>query len=119
MKLKLDENLDARLAEPLRMAGHDATTVEEQRLKSIDDDALLALCQSEDRIIVTLDLDFGNILRYPPSRSPGIVVLRGPSQQFSATRLLIEALVRALGIESPRGRLWIIEHGRLRVHEED
>ncbi|HEV8725933.1 MAG TPA: DUF5615 family PIN-like protein [Candidatus Binatia bacterium] len=80
MKLKLDENIDARLAEVLRDAdaGHDAVTVREQELHGSDDTDLYRLCISEERALITLDFDFSNVLRYPPDNTPGLIVLRGP-----------------------------------------
>ena len=119
MRIKLDENLDVRLAEPLRDAGHDATTVTAQGSSGLDDEALFALCKEEDRILVTLDLDFSNVLRYPPKESPGLVVLRASDQHFVTTRLLLATLVNALRAETPTGRLWIVGPGRLRKHEND
>ncbi|MBI4307528.1 MAG: DUF5615 family PIN-like protein [Chloroflexi bacterium] len=118
MKVKLDENVDARLAEPLCTAGHDATTVAGQGIGGIDDEALFTLCKNEGRLLVTLDLGFANVLRYSPSESPGLVVLRGPNQHFATMRLLVETLISALHAETPGGRLWIVEPGRLRVHED-
>ena len=66
MNLKLDENLDARLAALLRRSGHEVATVRDQGLAGIDDQALYAHCGSEARILVTLDLDFANVLQYSP-----------------------------------------------------
>ena len=119
MKIKLDENLDVRLTEPLREAGHDATTVTAQGLRGVDDEALFAICKREGRILVTLDLDFTNVLRYPPDESPGLIVLRAANQRFVTGRILVETLVDALRTETPTGRLWIVEPGRLRIHEND
>lgn len=118
MRIKLDENLDARLATLLREAGHDTSTVREQRLRGTEDEALHQICKVEGRILVTLDLDFSSTIRFPPRETPGLVVLRGPNQLFSIMRLLVETLIDALNRESPAGRLWIVEPGRLRIHEE-
>jgi predicted nuclease of predicted toxin-antitoxin system len=118
MRIKLDENVDARLATFLKRAGHDTNTVQEQSLRGTEDEALYEVCKVEDRILVSLDLDFSNIVRFPPERTPGLVVLRGPNQLFSTMRILVETLVDALNRESPAGRLWIVEPGRLRIHEE-
>lgn len=117
MRLKLDENVDARLAVLLREAGHETTTVRDQRLRGMADRALYEHCASEGHILVTLDKDFSNVLRFPPERSPGLVVLRGPDDLFATARILVETLVNALTRDTPSGRLWIIEPGRLRVHE--
>lgn len=117
MRLKLDENVDVRLAVLLRQAGHDVTTVRDQGLCGIADPALYEHCVSEGLILVTLDLDFSNVLRYPPERTPGLVVLRGPDDLFPTVRILVGTLVNALTNDTPSGRLWIVEPSRIRIHE--
>ena len=118
MRIKLDENVDARLAMLLKKAGHDTNTVQEQNLRGTEDKALYDICKVDDRILVSLDLDFSNVLRFPPEGTPGVVVLRGPNHLFPTMRILVETLIDALARESPAGRLWIVEPGRLRIHEE-
>ena len=117
MRLKLDENMDARLTVLLRQAGHDVTTIRDQGLRGMADPALDEYCISENRILVTLDLDFSNVLRFPPDRTPGLAVLRGPDDLFPTVRILVHTLVNALANDTPSARLWIIEPGRVRIHE--
>ena len=117
MKLKLDENVDARLTVPLRQAGHDTMTVRDQGLHPIDDPILCQHCTSEGRILVTLDLDFSNVLQYPPEQTPGLVVLRGPDDLFSTVSILIQTLLNGLSKDTPSGHLWIVEPSRIRIHE--
>jgi len=117
VRLKLDENIDARLAVVLRGAGHDALTVREQNLHGTDDIDLYQLCISENRALVTLDLDFSNILRYPPESTAGLIMLRGPEDLFATVKILIDTLIEALVNEDPLGQLWIVEPGRIRIHE--
>ncbi|MGQ9556196.1 MAG: DUF5615 family PIN-like protein, partial [Anaerolineae bacterium] len=78
MRLKLDENLGKKAAEPLQQAGHDVATVSSQRLSGVEDRTLIETCRREARCLVTLDLEFGNPLLFKPSDYPGIVVLRLP-----------------------------------------
>lgn len=80
MKFKVDENLPSEHAEMLRAAGHDATTVAEQKLTGAEDAALMQRCWSEGRILVTLDMDFANVRAYPPETHPGILVFRSKTQ---------------------------------------
>jgi predicted nuclease of predicted toxin-antitoxin system len=117
VRLKLDENIDARLAVVLRGAGHDALTVREQNLHGTDDIDLYQLRISENRALVTLDLDFSNILRYPPEGTAGLIMLRGPEDLFATVKILIDTLIEALVNEDPLGQLWIVEPGRIRIHE--
>jgi len=58
MRIKLDENVDTRLAMLLRDAGHDANTVREQGLHGMEDKALYEVCKREDRLLVALALDY-------------------------------------------------------------
>jgi len=118
MRIKLDENVDTRLAIFLKRAGHDTNTVQEQGLCGTEDKALYKICKEERRILVSLDLDFSNIIRFPPEGTPGLVVLRGPNQLFSTMQVLVETLIAALTRELPDDRLWVVEPGRLRIHEE-
>ena len=117
MKLKLDENLDVRLAVILRQAGHEVTTVRDQGLAGIDDKELYRHCVSEARTLVTLDLDFANVLRYPPESGSGIIVLRGQDDLLPTLRMLTRTLVGALSAANPTAQLWIVEAGRVRIHE--
>lgn len=66
MRLELDENIDARLAVILQQAGHEATTVRDQGLHGTVDPELYDHWISEGHVLMTLDLDFSNVLRYPP-----------------------------------------------------
>jgi predicted nuclease of predicted toxin-antitoxin system len=118
VKLKLDENLGRSARDALAGGGHEVTTVPEQSLSSATDDALIEACRAEGRALVTLDLDFANPLRFPPERYPGIAVLRPPPRISAAILLaLVKTLAGALEKEQLAGHLWIIELGRIRVHE--
>lgn len=117
-RFKLDENLDPRWGEPLVDAGHDVSTVAEQLMGGASDRALAGRCREEQRCLVTLDVGFAQIVDYPPSEHAGLVVLRHPAPTLTGMRDLVRLLVRALERESPVGRLWILEPGRLRVHQD-
>jgi len=117
MRFKLDENLDRRAAKLLEEKGHDAKTVVDQALGGAADPHLAEVCRREQRCLVTLDLDFSNILAYPPENYAGIIVLRPPSTILRLQRALIEEFAERLGTLPLEGCLWIVEVGRIRIHE--
>ncbi len=68
-------------------------------------------------MLVTLDLDFSNVLRFPPQRYAGIVVLRVPHPiELEAIRQRVQVLLRASESENLSGRLWIVERDRIREY---
>jgi predicted nuclease of predicted toxin-antitoxin system len=116
MKFKLDENLPLEVTVVLLQAGHDALTVVDQDLVGESDDEILKICQSEGRIVVTMDLDFSNIHRYPPQQSPGIIVLRLASQELMHMMTVVQTMVvPLLEKQSPVGCLWVVDEDRVRV----
>lgn len=120
MKLKLDENLGNRGATLFRDAGHDVATVVEQNLTSTPDGDLLTICYSEERALVTLDMDFSNPLVFEPDKYSGIAVLRLPARivpddLWAACRVLIAALSKS----DLRGKLWIVQRDRVREYRPE
>lgn len=75
MRIKVDENIGRSGVELLRQAGHDVMTVREQGLAGAADEGVYQACVAEGRALITLDRDFGQVPRFPPARTAGIVVL--------------------------------------------
>ena len=115
MKFKVDENLPVEVAELLRQAGHDAATVLEQHLSGSADSDVALVCQREERILVTLDLDFADIRAYPPVQFPGIVVLRLKQQDKPHVLEILSRLMRVFPDEPLERHLWIVEERQIRI----
>jgi predicted nuclease of predicted toxin-antitoxin system len=116
-RFKLDENLPRDAEALLREAGHEVETALGEGLGGNADSKIFDACRAEGRILVTLDLDFADIRLYPPSSHPGIWVLRPPALSISNTIALLKVALAAIEKESPKHRLWIVEPGRVRIHE--
>jgi predicted nuclease of predicted toxin-antitoxin system len=117
LKFKVDENLPTEYASILRGAGFEADTVSDEKLSGASDSVLSERCRTEDRVLMTLDLDFANVQAYPPKSHPGIVVIRSKSQDGPLLALL-KRLVPALLQLSPKHQLWMVEPDRIRYREE-
>lgn len=115
MRFKLDENLSPSVAELIRGLGHDVMTVYDQGLQSCSDPEVLAACQEEGRALLSLDLDFSNLLVFPPEQYAGLIVLRlhkpGPKSVIS----LVRRLLPHLNSVPVAGSLWIVDEFRIRI----
>ncbi len=117
LRFKLDENLPGRVGAPLRAFGHDVETAEFEGLAGARDADLLAACQAEDRVLVTLDLDFADIRNYPPRSHRGIWVLRPTQQTFAQILALALGGLRLAAVERTIGQLWVIDDKRVRIRD--
>src|SRR3989337_2863207 len=113
IRFKLDEILP-RDAEPLlRDAGHNVQTVLEQRLGGNADPIVLNACRTENRVLITFDLDFSDIRLYPPASHSGIWILRPHTQSIDNTLALLRGALVVLQSEAVHARLWVIEPGQV------
>jgi predicted nuclease of predicted toxin-antitoxin system len=120
VRLKLDENIGRRGLELLRAAGHDLMTVRDQSLQGAKDETLFQVCTAEGRVRVTLDRDFGQVLRFPPEKSAGVVILdTGPRTTQQGLLDRMRDFLATLAAHPLTGKLWIVEAGRVRMHLRD
>lgn len=117
MQFKIDENLPVEVADALRDAGHDALTIHDEQMVGDPDPQVAAVCQSEERALLTLDLDFSDIRTYPPGEYHGIVVFRPRTQAKPPVLSLVARLIPLLDSEPLEGNLWILQETGLRIRE--
>ena len=117
MKFKIDENLPVEIKHLLVEQGHEADTVPDENLTGSDDGVIYQACEDEQRVLVTLDLDFSDIRTYTPTESQGIIVLRPASQDKPAIVDLVSRMIPLLATEKITRRLWIVGAERVRIRE--
>ena len=115
MRFKIDENLPGEFVEMLRGAQHDAQSVLDEGLGGAPDTRLAEVCRSEQRAIVTLDLDFADIRAYPPHEQAGLIVLRVEDQRKQRLLAVFEKVVAMLETEALAGRLWLVDERGVRI----
>jgi len=115
-KIKLDENFPPVSVEIFKKAKITAASVLDQKLSSSPDDNLYKVCISEKRALVTFDLDFANIIRFPSQNTPGIIVCRlRKKTSLAEINVLCNTLVSLITSNDLEGKLFIVEHHRIRI----
>jgi predicted nuclease of predicted toxin-antitoxin system len=117
MNFKIDENLPPDVPDLSSQEGHDVRTVFDQGLRSHTDPEVIAVCQAEGRTLLSLDLDFSNILLFPPEQFAGLIVLRLHRPGRSAVTALIRRLLPHISTQPVVGKLWVVDEARIRIRQ--
>jgi predicted nuclease of predicted toxin-antitoxin system len=120
VRIKADENIGQSAIDILRRNNYDVSTVQEQGLTEAPDEQIFHACTTEKRVLIRLDRDFGQVRRFPPSQSAGLVVLEfGGPASTSRLHARIREFRTLAETRSVHGQLWVVEPGRIRVHLEN
>lgn len=120
MRFKLDENFGSRTRNIISAAGHDVETVLNENLQGASDKHLYDICCEERRCLITLDLDFSDVVRFFPDKCSGIAVIRlARNPSLPLLEKLIRQMLHSVDLMKLEGELWIIEAGRIRVHQQE
>jgi predicted nuclease of predicted toxin-antitoxin system len=68
--------MDLRIATWLNSQGHDATHLRDQGLQRLPDGEIFDKAIAESRVVVTFDLDFGEIVALCKGRKAGVILFR-------------------------------------------
>lgn len=77
----------------MRELGHDVFHLRDRGLQKLPDDKILALAQVEQRIILTIDLDFAQLLAVSKQSLPSVILFRLGNENYDEiNQRLIEVL---------------------------
>jgi predicted nuclease of predicted toxin-antitoxin system len=117
MKIKLDENLPASLADELISLGHDVDTVPKEGLGGRDDPEILAAARNADRFLITQDLDFSDVRSYEPGSHPGILLIRLQEPARRALTSRVRTLFTTEDVEAWKGCLVVATVSKVRIRQ--
>ena len=76
MRFLADMGVARRVVEWLRDQGHDARHLREEELQRLPDGQIFRKAVVENRVILTLDLDFGEIVAFSGQQNVSVVLFR-------------------------------------------
>lgn len=115
MKFLADMGVSLSAVQALRAAEHDALHLSEQGLQRLSDSEILEKAQQEGRVILTFDLDFGDLLAASQQALPSTIIFR---LQNATPGLVIQKLLIVLAEcrESlAEGAIVLVEDSRYRL----
>lgn len=115
MRFVVDANVPRSLTIWLRESGHDVLDVTEWDPDSQDQD-IIDLAKAQRRVLITADLEFGNIRKHPIASHQGIVLIRPKGLRPEELLLLVQRTILELG-EDLSGKLVILDRNQMRIRE--
>ena len=115
MKFLADMGVSPQTVKALRAEKYDATHISEEGLFRMEDSAILQKAFEEERIVLTFDLDFTDLLAITSASLPSVVIfrLRNTVPAFVTSRLL--SIVSSCSQDLKSGVLITVEDSRYRL----
>lgn len=117
MRFLVDENIFPKIATYLCSLGHDVKSLQEEGLFRIPDDKIVQIAKDEGRTIITFDKHFGNVLKYPPSNTAGIIHIRIHPPVMDDILSAIDNLFKKYGFPSFSGKLVVLSKSGYRIRQ--
>ena len=115
MRFLLDECLPPQMAELLRATGHDCAHVYELGLGGQPDEQIMALADRENRVLISADTDFGELLANAPVLAPSVILLRRTDKRAGSLAAVVIANLEQVTEDLAAGALIVISDTRIRA----
>lgn len=115
MRFLADMGVAGRLVEWLRGEGHDAVHLSEEGLHRLPDADIFAKAAREDRVVLTFDLDFGEVLAHTGSHAVSGVLFRLHNTRTPFVIDRLEAVLEKSSAAIEESAIVVVEDWRHRV----
>ena len=94
---------------------HDVVHLRDQQLMKLPDADILAKARSEGRVVLTFDLDFGDLLAAAGQNLPSVVIFRLRNQTPSAVNPRLFSVISECRDHLERGAIIVVEETHYRI----
>ena len=117
MKFLADMGVSMTVIQALRQNGYDAVHLREQGLQRLPDAEIVLKAKLEERIVLTFDLDFGDLLAASADVLPSVIIFRlqNTMPSFVASRLL--EVLSECGQDLTTGAIVTVQDNRYRLRQ--
>ncbi|NES19180.1 MAG: hypothetical protein F6K41_09675 [Symploca sp. SIO3E6] len=117
MKFLADMGVSMTVVRNLRKAGYEAIHLSEEGLQRLRDREIMEKARQEERIVLTFDLDFGDLLAASSATLPSVIIFRlqNTLPPFVSTRLL--EVLSECGEDLETGAIVMVEDSRYRLRQ--
>ena len=111
MKFLIDSNLGRKFTNLIKKTGYEAAFINDI-LKNASDEDILILAERENRIVITADKDFGELIFKLRISSTGVILLRTLTTDAERRFDMVKDT-----LDKAKGKFIIVKEGQIRVRD--
>jgi|SRR3990167_3098944 len=115
MRLLADESTPFNLVQHIRSLNVEISTAKEEGLSGKNDEEVLSFAVKNKLTLITADIEFGNILLYPPASHLGVIVIRYSPRVTPELLQVISNFIRQSKDTNLSKTLVVIDKNKYRV----
>jgi predicted nuclease of predicted toxin-antitoxin system len=115
MNFVADAGISPRTVEFLREQGHDVVHVRDIGMQRAKDSEILELARSQDRIVLTFDLDFGDLLALGLHDKPSTIIFRLDDETADSVNTNLLTVLAQTESDLRDGALILVQEFRYRI----
>jgi predicted nuclease of predicted toxin-antitoxin system len=117
MRFLADMGVSMRVVEWLRVAGHEVVHLREQGLHRLPNGDIFQKAADEDRVVLTFDLDFGEILAGSAGQIVSVILFRLHNTRSEHVIERLSKVIDESAKELTDGAIVVVEESRHRVRK--
>lgn len=117
MKFLVDMALSPKTAVYLHSIGYDTVHLYPLGKERATDEEIIQFAKEQDRIIISMDLDFGTILSSSKAIIPGVILFRIEYATVEKVNLYLQQVLNVLKPEQITNSLIIVDDVRIRLRK--
>lgn len=115
LKFLADIGISTKAVAVLRTQGYDAIHLIEEQLERLSDEQIILKARVEDRIVLTHDLDFGDLMAASGDTLPSIIIFRLPDMRPNNVNAHLMIVLHDYQDLLHSGVILSVTQGRIRV----
>ena len=115
MRFLADMGISIRSVTWLRNQGHDIIHLSEQGLQCMLDEDIFMKAKNENRVILTMDLDFSQIVAASKATLPSVVVFRLSNERSENINKRLEQLLYKCSDDMRKGSIISVSDNNIRI----
>lgn len=117
MRFLADAGISPKTVEFLKQLGHEATHVRTLGMQRAPDARVIALARTDGTVVLSFDLDFGDLLALGVTDKPSVILFRLADERAESVNRRLSAVLNEQVTELESGALILVQDTRYRVRK--